>query len=175
MSCAVQSVPYTFGLQNTGKVTLHGVDIAEGAFTARSDNANTGTRPPADTRLASSKRADSDDRDHTAFAAESLGDVVYVEPPTLGSRLAAGQTCGEIESTKSVSDIYAPADGEVVEVNTALSEDPSIVNTEPFGAGWLFKLQVSDLPDLLDARTYQALTETGTDLNPGSAAGRLRS
>jgi glycine cleavage system H protein len=94
----------------------------------------------------------------TDFAAQALGDVVYVQVPTVGSSLTAGEACGEIESTKSVSDLYCPAAGEVVEVNDAAIDDPALLNTDPFGAGWLFRLRVSDVPELLDADAYRALT-----------------
>jgi glycine cleavage system H protein len=94
----------------------------------------------------------------TDFAAQALGDVVYVQVPSAGSSLTAGEACGEIESTKSVSDLYSPAAGEIVEVNDAAIADPSLLNTDPFGAGWLFRIRVSDLPELLDAAAYRALT-----------------
>lgn len=94
----------------------------------------------------------------TAHAADALGDVVFLQLPEVGATLTAGEVCGEIESTKSVSDLYAPADGEVVEVNAAVVADPGLVNTDPFGAGWLFRLKVSGTPALLDAAAYQAIT-----------------
>lgn len=94
----------------------------------------------------------------TAFAADALGDVVYVDLPAVGATLKAGEPCGEIESTKSVSDLYAPCDGEVVEVNDGALDDASQINTDPFGAGWLFKVRVSGTPDLLDVDAYTALT-----------------
>ncbi|HEY8373107.1 MAG TPA: glycine cleavage system protein GcvH [Pseudonocardiaceae bacterium] len=93
----------------------------------------------------------------TAHAADALGDVVFVQLPEVGSRVEAGQTCGEIESTKSVSDLYAPVTGEVVEVNTALEEDPGLVNNDPYGAGWLFRVRVEAEPELLDAAGYRSL------------------
>lgn len=93
----------------------------------------------------------------TAFAADALGDVVHVELPQIGDALTTGSACGEIESTKSVSDLFAPADGEVVEVNEAVVADPGLVNTDPFGNGWLFRLKVAGLPKLLDANTYAEL------------------
>ncbi|MCP2261438.1 glycine cleavage system H protein [Streptoalloteichus tenebrarius] len=93
----------------------------------------------------------------TAHAATSLGDVVFVQLPEVGDQVTAGQTCGEIESTKSVSDLYAPATGEVVEVNTAVVDDPGLVNSDPYGAGWLFRVRVDALPELLDAAGYRAL------------------
>jgi glycine cleavage system H protein len=93
----------------------------------------------------------------TEFAAESLGDVVYVQLPEVGNSVSRGETCGEIESTKSVSDLYTPADGQVLEVNEAVMENPSLVNDDPFGNGWLFKLRPTALDDLLDADSYSAL------------------
>lgn len=95
----------------------------------------------------------------TAFAAEALGDVVYVDLPSVGASITSGDTFGEVESTKSVSDLYAPADGEVVEVNDAVVQDPSLVNSDPFGEGWLVRVRVSGSPDLLDAAAYAALVE----------------
>ena len=95
----------------------------------------------------------------TDYAAEALGDVVFVSLPEVGAQLAAEQACGEIESTKSVSDLYCPADGEVVEVNTALIEDPTGINSDPYGAGWLFRLRLGATGELLDAAAYAALTE----------------
>jgi glycine cleavage system H protein len=94
----------------------------------------------------------------TTFAADALGDVVYVELPTVGAKVTRGESCGEIESTKSVSDLYAPADGEVVEVNQAVADDPGLLNTDPFGKGWLFRLAITGSPELLDAATYLSLT-----------------
>jgi len=94
----------------------------------------------------------------TEFAAQSLGDVVFVQVPSIGETVTVGKACGEIESTKSVSDIFAPADGRVTEVNDAVIDEPGLVNTDPYGQGWLFKLQVAELPELLDAARYSALT-----------------
>ncbi len=94
----------------------------------------------------------------TAFAAEALGDVVYVDLPQAGSAIASGDPCGEVESTKSVSDLYAPVTGEVAEVNAEVVDDPSLVNSEPFARGWLFRVKVDgDLGDLLDADAYAAV------------------
>jgi glycine cleavage system H protein len=99
----------------------------------------------------------------TDYAQRALGDVVYVSMPTLGSRVAAGEPCGEVESTKSVSDIFCPADGEVAEVNPELDDDPGLVNSDPYGAGWLFKITLDSAdqvpPGLLSAAEYQALTQ----------------
>jgi glycine cleavage system H protein len=99
----------------------------------------------------------------TDYAADKLGDVVFVELPAADSSVSAGQVCGEIESTKSVGELYAPLSGEVVEVNDAVVGDPSLVNTDPFGDGWLVKLRVdgSTTPELLDREGYLALTGGG--------------
>jgi glycine cleavage system H protein len=97
----------------------------------------------------------------TTFAADALGDVVYVELPAVGSSITAGQVCGEIESTKSVSDLYAPADGEVLETNHAVVDDPSLLNSDPFDEGWLFRMKITNSGRLLDADGYRALTEGG--------------
>jgi glycine cleavage system H protein len=94
----------------------------------------------------------------TEHAAEALGDVVYVSPPAVGATVTAGEPCGEIESTKSVSDLYSPVDGEVTEVNSEVEEDPGQVNTDPYGTGWIFKVRVSGSPsDLLSSEEYSAL------------------
>jgi glycine cleavage system H protein len=95
----------------------------------------------------------------TEHAAEALGDVVYVSPPAVGATVTAGEPCGEIESTKSVSDLYSPVDGEVTEVNGEVEDDPGQVNADPYGSGWLFKVRVSgEAPsDLLSAEEYSAL------------------
>ncbi|HRO31760.1 MULTISPECIES: glycine cleavage system protein GcvH [unclassified Citricoccus] len=90
----------------------------------------------------------------TAVAAEALGDVVYVDLPEAGSTVTAGETCGEIESTKSVSDLYSPVTGTVVEVNDAVSDNPGVVNEDPYGNGWLFTVEVSDEGPLLSAQEY---------------------
>jgi glycine cleavage system H protein len=96
----------------------------------------------------------------TAYAAESLGDIVFVELPQVGAAVTAGETCGEVESTKSVSDLYAPVTGSVTEVNQGAVDDPEQVGTEPYGAGWLFKVELDgDTPDLLSADDYTRLTE----------------
>lgn len=94
----------------------------------------------------------------TAFAAESLGDVVYVQLPEVGAALTAGSPCGEIESTKSVSELFAPATGEVVEINSAVADEPELINTDPYGKGWLFRVRAAELPELLDADRYRELT-----------------
>jgi glycine cleavage system H protein len=95
----------------------------------------------------------------THYAQDQLGDIVYVSLPSVGEKVAAGAACGELESTKSVSDVYAPVDGEVVAVNEALDTTPELVNSDPYGGGWLFELAPSDpaaLDGLLDAASYQA-------------------
>jgi glycine cleavage system H protein len=99
----------------------------------------------------------------TEHAAEALGDVVYVSPPAAGAKVTAGEPCGEIESTKSVSDLYSPVDGEVTEVNADIEEDPGQVNTDPYGAGWLFKVRLDgDAPgDLLSPEQYNELIKDG--------------
>jgi glycine cleavage system H protein len=94
----------------------------------------------------------------TGYAAQALGDVVYVGLPSAGDVLAAGAPCGEIESTKSVSDIYNPAAGRVVEVNDQVVAEPGLVNSDPFGTGWLYKIEMSELPETLDATEYLILT-----------------
>jgi len=94
----------------------------------------------------------------TAYAAAQLGDIVYVDLPKVGDTLEAGQVIGELESTKSVGELFSPVAGTVTEVNEDLSSSPEIVNSDPFGAGWLLKVQVAELPELLDKAAYDALT-----------------
>ena len=96
----------------------------------------------------------------TSYAADKLGDVVFVELPAVGSTVTAATVVGEIESTKSVGELYAPVTGEVVEVNDAVVDDPSLVNADPFGAGWLVKLTVdpATVAELLDRDAYISLT-----------------
>ena len=96
----------------------------------------------------------------TDFAADKLGDVVFVELPAVDSGVSAGQVVGEIESTKSVGELYAPLTGEVVAANEAVVDDPSLVNSDPYGDGWLVKIRVdSSVPaELLDREAYVALT-----------------
>jgi len=100
----------------------------------------------------------------TDFATQALGDVVYVSLPAVGAALAAGEPCGEVESTKSVSDLYAPVDGEVLEVNEELNDDPGLINAEPYGLGWMFKIRVADWQaaeaSLLSPAEYDALTKS---------------
>ncbi|MEV6956825.1 glycine cleavage system protein GcvH [Streptomyces sp. NPDC051183] len=95
----------------------------------------------------------------TEFAANALGDVVYADLPAVGDTVTAGETCGELESTKSVSDLYSPVTGEVVEANQDVVDDPSLVNSAPFEGGWLFKVRVTEEPaDLLSEDEYAKLT-----------------
>ncbi|MEV8632878.1 glycine cleavage system protein GcvH [Streptosporangium sp. NPDC051023] len=95
----------------------------------------------------------------TAYAANALGDVVYVQVPEVGSAVTAGDAVGEVESTKSVSDIFAPVSGEIVEVNEAVVDDPSLVNSDSYGEGWLFRVRLEGDPDdLLSPEEYAALT-----------------
>ncbi|GII58946.1 glycine cleavage system H protein [Planotetraspora thailandica] len=95
----------------------------------------------------------------TAYAAEQLGDVVFVQVPEVGAGVTAGDAVGEVESTKSVSDIFAPVTGEVVEVNASVVDDPSLANSDPYGEGWLFRVQLSEDPeDLLTSAEYTTLT-----------------
>lgn len=97
----------------------------------------------------------------TDFAAGQLGDVVYIDLPEVGAEITAGSEMGEIESTKSVSDLFAPIDGEVVEINQEVVDSPELVNSAPFEGGWLIKAKFESLPeDLLDAEAYKALTES---------------
>ena len=98
----------------------------------------------------------------TDFAQQALGDVVYVSVPAAGTEVTAGEPCGEVESTKSVSDIYSPVDGEVLESNPEIDDDPGLVNTDPYGAGWLLRIRLADDAEpagLLTAEEYTALTK----------------
>ncbi len=93
------------------------------------------------------------------YAQDALGDVVYVEVPTVGTTVSQGDACAEVESTKSVSDVYAPVSGTVVEVNEALDATPELVNSDPYGDGWFAVIEASDLTELdqlADAATYEA-------------------
>lgn len=92
----------------------------------------------------------------TLYAADALGDVVFVKLPDLGSEISAGGVCGELESTKSLSDLYAPVSGKIVETNQAAVDNPALINQDPYGAGWLFKVEVASVGDLLTAEQYQA-------------------
>ena len=95
----------------------------------------------------------------TDYAQEQLGDLVFVELPEIGRKIAKGETAVVVESVKAASDVYAPADGEIVEANTALSSDPALVNSAPTGDGWLWKMKLADesqLSGLLDEAGYKA-------------------
>jgi glycine cleavage system H protein len=97
----------------------------------------------------------------TAYAAEKLGDVVFVDLPKVGTSTTYMKICGEIESTKSVGELYAPLDGEVVEINDVVVSAPETVNIDPFGNGWLIKVKFTSLPELMSAEEYAALTGEG--------------
>lgn len=92
----------------------------------------------------------------TAFAAKALGDVVHLRLPEVGTWVEAGESCGRIESPTAASDLYSPASGEVLEVNTALDEDPTAVNSAPYSTGWLFRLRVENIAGALSADAYAA-------------------
>jgi len=99
----------------------------------------------------------------TDYAQDALGDVVFVQLPSIGSTLAAGAAAGEVESTKSVSDVFAPVSGVVVAVNERLVTQPELLNHDPYGAGWLCEIEVaatSGMDALMDAAAYRDLTET---------------
>jgi glycine cleavage system H protein len=93
----------------------------------------------------------------TAYAADKLGDVVFVDLPTVGSTVAEGRVVGEIESTKSVGELFAPVNGTVLEINDAVVATPELVNSDPFGTGWLIKVEFTELPELLTYEQYSAL------------------
>jgi glycine cleavage system H protein len=94
----------------------------------------------------------------TAYAAAQLGDIVYLDLPEAGSEVSGGTVVGEIESTKSVGELFAPVDGTVVEINEAVVESPELVNSDPLGEGWLMKVEFTELPGLLGLDEYNALT-----------------
>ena len=99
----------------------------------------------------------------TVHAQDALGDVVFVDLPAVGATFAKGDVAGVVESVKAASDVYSPVSGTVIEANAALADDPALVNTDPEGAGWFFKLTLSDpseLDGLMDAAAYQALVAT---------------
>ena len=96
----------------------------------------------------------------TDFAQAALGDIVYIQLPKVGENIAQGKVCGEVESTKSVSEIYAPLTGKIVSVNSDLDAAPEILNSDPYGAGWIIEVEVSEssqLDSLLSPTDYQAL------------------
>ena len=98
----------------------------------------------------------------TDFAQDALGDVVFVQPPEMGANVSAMSSVAEVESTKSVSDIYAPVSGAVTEVNAALESTPELLNQDPYGDGWIFVIEMSDpsqVDTLLDAAAYRRLVE----------------
>ena len=95
----------------------------------------------------------------TDTATEALGDIVYLELPSVGEDIVAGAVIGEVESTKSVSELFSPVSGTVIEVNQAAIDDPSLVNSDPYGEGWLMKVQVTEEGALLDAAEYEALAQ----------------
>jgi len=95
----------------------------------------------------------------TSFAQDALGDVVYVSLPAVGDTVTPGDSCGEVESTKSVSDVYAPLEGEVTATNPALDGSPELINSDPYGEGWMFELRLADpssVEGLMDADGYTA-------------------
>ena len=95
----------------------------------------------------------------TDYAQAALGDIVYVQLPKVGDKVTAGTVCGEVESTKSVSDIYAPVSGVVIEINQSLSDSPETINADPYGQGWLAKIEVIGEPaELLTALEYAEIT-----------------
>src|SRR5690349_24936573 len=91
----------------------------------------------------------------TDYAQRALGDVVYVSVPAPGTRVTAGEPCGEVESTKSVSDIYSPVDGEVIQANPEIEDDPGLVNTDPSGAGWLLRIRLTGETEPTGLRTAE--------------------
>jgi glycine cleavage system H protein len=90
----------------------------------------------------------------TSVAASSLGELVFVDLPEVGATIVAGESCGEVESTKTVSELYPPVSGVVTVVNSAAVDDPGVVTSDPYGAGWLFAVQVTSVGDLLTATEY---------------------
>ena len=95
----------------------------------------------------------------TEHAADALGDIVYVEAPAVGTAVTAGEVCGELESTKAVSELYSPVTGTVTAVNEELASTPEDINSDPFGTGWIFKVEIGEMAaGLLDAAAYGELT-----------------
>ena len=98
----------------------------------------------------------------TDYAQDALGDVVFVQLPESGIKVLAGQSCSEVESTKSVSDIYVPVSGSITNINNLLGDSPNLINTDPYGDGWIMEIEVSDLTsvaELLDASAYRQFIE----------------
>ena len=98
----------------------------------------------------------------TDFAQAALGDIVYVQLPTIGQSIKAGAVCGEVESTKSVSEIYAPVDGKILQVNELLNSQPELINGDPFGQGWLFEVAAPNaavFENLLSSEAYGEITQ----------------
>jgi glycine cleavage system H protein len=95
----------------------------------------------------------------TSYAAEQLGDIVYVDLPSVGDEVTAGASVGELESTKSVGDLFSPVTGTVEAVNEALADRPELVNADPLGEGWLLTIRTTEVPALLDLDAYRTLTE----------------
>ena len=99
----------------------------------------------------------------TDYAQKELGDVVFVELPQVGTQLEAGDELGSIESVKAVSELFAPVSGEVIEINETLAEKPELINTDPYGDGWMIRIRISDateLDDLMNAEEYEEYCET---------------
>ena len=95
----------------------------------------------------------------TDYAQSALGDIVYVQLPKVGELIESGKVCGEVESTKSVSEIFAPVSGKIVEINQSLDTNPETINADPYGSGWIAEVEVSSEPtDLLSAGDYENLT-----------------
>ncbi|MFI6522978.1 glycine cleavage system protein GcvH [Spirillospora sp. NPDC050679] len=97
----------------------------------------------------------------TAHAADALGEIVFIElQPGEGDTVEAGESCGEVESTKSVSELYSPVSGEITAINQSVLDEPKVINDDPYGEGWIFKVRINDEPgDLLDAESYGKLIE----------------
>ena len=92
----------------------------------------------------------------TEVATDALGEIVYVDLPSVGDEITHSEPCGEVESTKSVSDIFSPVSGTVTAVNEALEDDPSLINTDPYGEGWIYEVQVSEVGPMKDKAGYEA-------------------
>ena len=95
----------------------------------------------------------------THIAAEALGEIVFVELPEVGTEIEADEAYGEVESTKSVSDIYAPVSGEIVAINEDLEDNAGVINEDPYGEGWLYEVKVTESGDLMDAEAYEAANQ----------------